>query len=165
MRIDYYMGMKNDRLCKVSRGFTLLEVLVVVVLLGILASIVIASFKTSEKETQSAVFARDIRVAADAFHVFCIQNDGVFPADQGPGVMPAEMSDYLGRMKWDEETSIGGKWDWDRGVFGVTAAMSVYLPDRTPAEMLEIDSLMDDGNLLAGNFRARPAGYMFIVQD
>ena len=165
MRIDDSMGSKNVKCCKASQGFTLLEVLIVVVLLGVLASIVIASFQNSEKETGNTVFAHDVRVAADGFQMFNLRNGGVFPADRGPGVIPAGMSDYLGRMKWSEQTPIGGMWDWDNGVFGITAAMSVHMPDRTPLEMLEVDKIIDDGDLITGNFRIRAAGYMLVIKD
>lgn len=149
----------------VAQGFTLMEVLIVVVLLGVLASIVAASFKTTEKESGNAVFAHDVRVAADGFKLYWLRNNFVFPADRGPGVTPAGMSNYLGHMNWVDETPIDGKWDWDYGVFGVTAAISVHNPDRTAAEMAEIDSIIDDGNLATGGFRSRACGYMMIIKE
>jgi len=159
------MGSLKRRLFQSLRGFTLLEVLVVVVLLGVLASIVIASLKTNEKEASNTVFAHDIRVAADGFQAYWLRNNSVFPADQAPGVRPPEIDGYLDRMKWDQETPIGGKWDWDSNVFGIAGAMAVYMPERAPTEMLEIDDMMDDGNLMTGNFRVRPAGYMLLIRE
>lgn len=159
------MNPKKNTPRKTSRGFTLMEVLVVVVLLGLLASIVIGAFKNSEREAASTVFAHDVRAAVSAFHAYWLQNGGTFPADRGPGITPPEITNYLGRMTWSEDTAIGGKWDWDQGVYGVSAAMSVSQPDRTPVEMAKIDAIIDDGNLLTGNFRVREGGYMFVIKE
>ncbi|RKY27459.1 MAG: hypothetical protein DRP83_02320 [Planctomycetota bacterium] len=147
------------------RGYTLLEVLAVVLLLGILASIVTSSFSDAEKDSANTVFAHDIRVAADVFSAYWLQNDFTFPADKAPGVFPPEMASYLGRMDWSTETPIGGQWEWDYNIYGVAAAVSVSNPDRTVAEMAEIDSIIDDGNLMTGNFRARDGGYMMVVKE
>ena len=143
----------------------MLEVLAVVVLLGVLASVVASSFSDAEKDSANTVFAHDARVAADVFSAYWLQHDFTFPADKAPGVFPPEMASYLGRMDWAAETPIGGLWDWDHNVFGVTAAVSVFNPDRTVAEMAEIDDIIDDGNLMTGNFRARDGGYMMVVKE
>jgi hypothetical protein len=43
--------------------------------------------------------------------------------------------------------------------------VSVYQPDRTTAEMADIDKIIDDGNLSTGVFRQRSNGYIFILQQ
>jgi len=75
------------------------------------------------------------------------------------------MSNYLEHIDWAGRTPIGGKWDWDRGVFGVAAGVSVYQPDLTPAQMRRIDARMDDGNLKSGMFRQRSQGYISIIEE
>jgi len=79
--------------------------------------------------------------------------------------MPTEMAEYLGGFPWSEDTVIGGQWDWDYGVFGVTAGVSVKSPKWGNEQMQEIDALIDDGNLGSGQFRQRPGGYIYILEE
>ena len=146
-----------------AHGFTLIEILIVVIILGILAAVVIPSFANGTAQSRNAAFVTALRAYSDAFNVQALL-DGAYAADRTPGVLPPEVSSAISATDWARPTPIGGQWDWDYGQFGVTAALSVYRPDRTAAEMLEIDQLIDDVNLATGGFRQRIDGYMLIVR-
>jgi hypothetical protein len=90
---------------------------------------------------------------------------GEWPADRTPGEYPPEMAGKIDPQEWARATPIGGRWDWDRDQFGVVAGVSVYRPDRPPAQMIEIDRMIDDGNLMSGAFRQRTDGYVYILVE
>jgi prepilin-type N-terminal cleavage/methylation domain-containing protein len=146
------------------RGFTLIEILIVVILLGILAAIVIPSFASSKVEAQDSIAVTNIRYAVRQFTYYRVKY-GEYPPDRLPGQMPVGMDELLGGMDWAETTPIGGKWDWDHNVFGVVAGVSFKNPDRTDAEMRAIDRMLDDGNLSSGSFRKRDGGYIYVIED
>jgi len=146
------------------RGFTLIEILIVVVILGILASVVIPQFARASGDSSNAAFAHDIKLMARLISVQQ-HHSGTWPAEQPAGTFPPEMLGKLDPGDWIKATPLGGAWDYDRDAFGVIAGVSVELPDRTPAQMLEIDKMIDDGNLTTGAFRQRTNGYIYILAE
>ena len=151
------------RSLKNNRGFTLVEIMIVVAIIGLVAAIAVPAFARARKNAQVNRFIQDLRTAVDAFTMYNLENIS-YPPDRMPGVIPPGMEEYLRRMRWSEPTSIGGYWDWDYEQFGYRAGVSVYLPNRTAAEMREIAEKIDDGSLTTGNFRARAQGYIYIIE-
>ena len=143
-------------------AFTLVEILIVVIILGILAAIVVPQFSNASTESRNKMFTTNVRSFAQLFLVE-IERNGEFPADTSPGEIPAGMESLLEPTTWDVSTPLGGQWDWDYDVFGVTAAISVEAPDRTASEMAAVDALLDDGDVATGHFRARAGGYMYVL--
>lgn len=144
-------------------GFTLIEVLLVVVLLGILAAIIMPQFQESKKDAENATFVSNVKIFVTAFRLYQIRNDQ-FPPDVARGVLPNGMSQYIKPEDWTEGRPLGGRWDWDQGIFGVVAGVSVVEFDRTAAEMAEIDAIIDDGNPATGAFRNAGDRYTYAVQ-
>lgn len=142
---------------------TLVEMLIVVVVLSILAVIALPAITAKQRSAQDAAFVTNMRLGCDAFRLYRAQN-GSYPPDRWPAIIPPGMEGYLKGLNWTEETPIGGMWDWDNGQFGYTAGVSVYMPDRTDDEMDEVDALLDNGNLNTGGFRKRQDGYISIIE-
>ncbi len=147
-----------------NKGFTLVEIMIAVAIIALLASIALPSLRKARLSTQNAKFENDLRIARDAFEML-VTFSGTYPGDETPGVLPAEVQSYLPRFKWTAPTSIGGQWDWDFEQFGYRAGVSVHLPDRDAGAMLDIDRIIDDGNLLTGSFRQRANGYIWIIEE
>jgi prepilin-type N-terminal cleavage/methylation domain-containing protein len=145
-------------------GFTLVEVMLTVLIIAMLTAIAIPAFVKYRRETADAVFANNLRVMRHAFQT-CSIKDGGYPPDVNRGVLPAGMAAYLPDIDWSAPTPIGGLWDWDQGVFGVVAGVTVINPERSVEEMQTIDKRLDDGNLDAGRFRRLGAGrYTFVIE-
>ncbi len=144
-------------------GFTLVELMIVVAIIGMLTVLAVPSFVRARREVQTNIFISEIKMAVAAFTQYSIEHNA-YPPDTTPRVIPPGMAPYLEKMRWTERTSIGGYWDWDYEQFGFKAGVSVYLPGRSAAEMEKIDARIDDGDLNTGNFRRRNQGYIYIIE-
>jgi general secretion pathway protein G len=147
-----------------KRGFTLVEIMIVVAIIGMLAVLGVPNMLQAGRKTRKTRFAREVETATQAFAMYASQTGG-YPQDQTPGIIPVGMSPYLSKFNWSEDTAIGGQWDWDHNVFGITAGVSVYAPDFDTEEMEEIDAMIDDGVLSSGVFRERSGGYMYVLEE
>ena len=145
-----------------SPGFTLVEIMIVVVIIGLLAAIAIPAFQRVKTRSQVSSFTNDLRIASQAFETFAMEN-GTWPPDGGSSI-PNTMDGYLSLSKFSENTPLGGQWDWDFGQFGVTAGLSVLSPTADSRTMTLVDASIDDGDLTTGDFRSRSGGYILVLE-
>ena len=143
------------------RGFTLVEIMVVVVIIGLLAALALPAFQRSKRASQRARVINDFRIFSQAFEIYNGTN-GAWPNNVGPGVIPTLPYPMAGDFKadvWQSPTSIGGSWNWDNSLAsGGFAAVSISGSGANPiladdTELTEIDAKIDDGDLTTGNFR------------
>ncbi len=69
---------------KAKKGFTLVEILIVVVILGILAAIVIPQFTEASTEAKQASLRSDLQTVRSQIELYKIQHNDVLPG-QGTG--------------------------------------------------------------------------------
>lgn len=146
-------------------GFTLVEIMIVVAIVGLLAVIAVPSFVKARHDARRSNFVNDLRLLCDGINLVAM-NDRNYPADTTPGIPPSGLSNYVQRVDWSRPTPIGGQWDWDglQFQFGGRAGISVYRPDWSDSEMTEIDRCIDDGDLDAGAFRRRSQGFIYLIE-
>lgn len=79
------------------RGFTLIEILIVVAIIGILATIVMLSLGGAQARSRYARVVSDMTSIAKAVDLYQIQHNNVYPADKDPNISPDEAGflDYL----------------------------------------------------------------------
>jgi prepilin-type N-terminal cleavage/methylation domain-containing protein len=149
-------------------GFTLVEILIAVTIIGMLAAFIIPEIVMSLRSRENAECSRKLRTAVQAFELFS-QETGGYPADRSPGVIPPEMADYyFPYFKidwWGNATELGGRWDWDAGYHGFKFSVSICNPARSREQMDELDRMIDDGNLGSGSFRQVGTQYHYIIED
>ena len=149
-----------------NSAFTLIEIMIVVSIIALLAAIAVPAFMRARKRAQNAKFINALRIATGAIEQYAIEHSR-YPVDANRGVVPQGLANYLGKTSdWTGSTPIGGQWDWNFNVYGVTAAVCVVNPTAGTEQLQEIDSEYDDGDLTTGRFRNTASGrYVYVVEE
>ncbi len=95
------------------KGFTLIEILIVVAIIGILATIVMLSLGGAQARSKYARVVSDMTSIAKAVDLYQTQNNNVYPADVTAGVMPIELADYLSTWPKPPCSDIGYQYDYN----------------------------------------------------
>jgi general secretion pathway protein G len=66
---------------RAKSGFTLVEILIVVVILGILAAIVIPQFTNASEEAKESSLVSDLQTMRSQIELYKVQHNGVVPGD------------------------------------------------------------------------------------
>jgi len=119
---------------RANQGFTLVEILIVVVILGILAAVVIPQFTSASESARAASLANQLQTARSQIELYQVQHNGNYP-NGGSGAI--EWS------KMTQKTDISG----DTG-----ASTTPYGPyfQEAPANPLA-PSDVDDTSVSTGN--------------
>lgn len=144
-------------------AFTLVEILIVVVILGILAAIVVPQFTGATDEARMGAFVSSLKTYADACEYFSAK-EGHFPPDSSSGTMPPEFAGYVDQDEFESPTPLGGVWDTEFNDSGVTAAVGVHFQGvPVPDYMQQVDEIFDDGDLSTGLFQQLAADRFYYV--
>ncbi|HZW11534.1 MAG TPA: prepilin-type N-terminal cleavage/methylation domain-containing protein [Phycisphaerales bacterium] len=151
------------------RAFTLVEILVVVVILGILGAIVVPQFAGAAEESRRTAFVSELRVWLEAVELHVVR-EGSYPADGSSGECPPGFEPYIDEEDFERGTPVGGVWDVEFDEWGITSAVGVHFwgggPVQDDAYMTLVDEIYDDGDLATGMFRRLDAGrYYAVVED
>jgi prepilin-type N-terminal cleavage/methylation domain-containing protein len=147
---------------KSNAGFTLIELMVVIVIIGLLVGMIAPEYSRYIRNARCARTAAELRSLSAAFvgyqAVF-----GDFPPDSHLNLPPG-MDEFINPAIWANGTPIGGTYNWEGSDTYGYAALSIF-DSQEPQETFEIlDSLIDDGDLATGHFRminSRPTLMLF----
>ncbi len=142
--------MKNSQKFGEMLAFTLVEMMIAVVIVGLLASFAIPAFRRANTKSMNSRLLNDYRIHAEAFKRYALET-GNYPPDGGFGSMPAGMDEYLPSTWLDSPA--GGQWIWDYNQWGITAGISIRNPSVGTQQMALLDAQLDDGDLATGYFR------------
>lgn len=147
-------------------GFTLVEIMVVVAIIGLLAALAIPAFRRAQRSSQNTRVVNDFRVYAQAFEIYNTQNGG-WPDSAAPGAVPSvpvSIADTLRTASWQAKTAVGGLWQWDNGLSsGGDAGICIANYTCTEEQLAELDTKMDDGNLATGKLKKAAATRLIYV--
>jgi prepilin-type N-terminal cleavage/methylation domain-containing protein len=160
------MECRNHRLV---RAFTLVEILIVVVILGILAAIVVPQFSGVSEESRRAAFVTELQVFMGAAEYYAAR-EGQWVPDGSSGVCPDEFRPYIDDADFEAGTPLRGVWDTEYNDSGVTSAIGVHFDNageaKDDAYMILVDTLFDDGDLATGMFqKLANARYYAIIEE
>ena len=87
---------KMGKKARNQKGFTLVEILIVVIILAILAGVVIPQFSSSSDEAKLSVLQSDLATMRGAAELYYHQHNSTYPGDKVSGVAgSADASDYF----------------------------------------------------------------------
>lgn len=86
---------------KATRGFTLVEILIVVVILGILAAIVVPQFTEASTEAKTNSLCSDLQTLRSQIELFKAQHNDYCPGNAGLlGSTAVVATDFMNQMVW-----------------------------------------------------------------
>jgi prepilin-type N-terminal cleavage/methylation domain-containing protein len=142
-------------------GFSLVELAVVVLIIGILAAVSVPALMKNALNARSSAVLNDLRVYAGAFQAYAQEHGDWPPGGGAPGTFPPGMEGYLNQTNWSRISPIGGYYQFatqSPQAGGRYAAVIIISTVGTSAvssdfnQLSDIDRKLDDGNLGAGNF-------------
>lgn len=161
MRLPQRDTLRSRQSFRSTAAFTLIEIGIAAVIIGLLAALAIPSFKRSMMAARSDAVINDLRVFTTAYQHY-LQDKGDWPEDSEPGNYPAGMEQYLRATAWTNHSAIGGYYNWEyQAVHGgskIRAAIAITSVGDNPVssdkmQLEDIDRRFDDGNLNTGLFR------------
>ena len=160
--------MKTTYKNSLKAGFTLVEIMIVVLIVGLVATMAIPAFAKARKKSLQTTFINDMRIFSDAADYFTL-NTGTYLEDSASGDIPTGLEVFIDDNRWTDGTPIGGQWDAEYNDSGIVSGVGVHFvsdPNPGDAYMTEIDTKYDDGDLTTGTFRKIASDrYFYVLQE
>ncbi len=149
---------------KKRAAFTLVEIMFVVAIIGLLASMATGNYIRTREKAQINVLVNDLRVFASAFRLYSMEQGDWPKSQKNRDSYPESMEDYLGDA-WSRPSTVGGKYSWThrrpRNPVRKEAFIQIRSDGRknrifaSKAQLVEVDSILDDGDPKKGDIQVR----------
>lgn len=142
--------------------------MIVVAIIGVLAMMALPSFMRARRTARVNAVANDFRVFAQALNMYAM-NNGDFPGDahlSPPFPAGSGVDEYIDYAKWSATTPLGGNYNWEGPDHYPYAAIAILNSSAPADRFVELDELIDDGDIVTGSFRQTPNGrYTYILEE
>ncbi len=145
-------------------GFTLVEMMIVVVIVGMLAVIALPGYRRVRMHSQNTRFISDLRMFTGACETY-ILTVGDFPPNGTPGVLPTGLEAIIKRTDYEITSPIGGSWNILSNSSGVTFAVGAAGINASDEQLELMDRQHDDGSLTTGQLRKIGDGYYRVITE
>ena len=143
--------------CMRSRGFSLIELVIVVVILGVVAAIAVPRLSRGAESAGTNAYAKSMNELAKAIEKHHAEG-GTFPGQQPGKKMPAEIADQFHGDRGNNFSTLGGgSWQYTVNPDGSVVLCAKFSKPPTVSRMQEADAFLDDGNLATGSFTKKSA--------
>ena len=132
-------------------GFTIVELMVVIGIVGILALLSMPTIRTAADRAEATVTANDLKKFGQAVEFYSTES-GNYPATMTYSRMPEVVADYLPKA-W-----LNGNYSWFYINSSRYTYIYVYNLGFTPEQAVQLDKIIDDGNIGDGKVRIAVSG-------
>lgn len=148
-------------------GFTLVEIMIVVAIIGLLAAIALPAFAKARLNSRVSAQMNDLRILEDAFQQYAMENQGFPPVNWMPKVLPTGMDKYVHGDIWSQTTPSGGVYTWKRNTdsSGVTRYY-ISLSGGVDQEVWNImEEKLDDGSPDTGRLQSGTVDHAYFLEQ
>jgi len=139
-------------------GFTLVEILIVVVVIGIIAAVVVPRFAGAAEEAKVHATAADLRAITNAVVMYQARH-GTLPRDVNRTQAVGALDPFFRQGNpFKKDAPIGGAYDYEGPPNWDPVQISIRQNGSnrwTNASAQALDAYIDDGDLRAGSLRRR----------
>ncbi|MGE9295304.1 MAG: type II secretion system protein [Puniceicoccales bacterium] len=140
-----------------KRGFTLVEIMIVVVIIGLLAAMAIPAFNKVTSASRASTMAKALKEFREAAVRYDFEN-GFMPADA------AAMSDELPKA-WNAKPPLAGTWAYtDTGDANGTIEF-IGSSEIEEDFANRVDEILDDGDTGAGQVTVAGSTITYVIYD
>jgi len=131
-----------------ARGFSLIELIIVVSILAILAALALPKFSNAKDDSRVAAVASNVHQIINAIQQHETTN-GTLPGTAAEGVLPTGLDEQLPEGVFSD-TEFGGSYQWVNDNDG---ARLMIIEASTTDLFADLDEMLDDGDSGTGNVR------------
>ena len=92
-----------------KRAFTVVEIAIAVAIIAVLTALALPAYKRSKDSTKIAALENDLRVYAQSFETYALENKDYPQSQPTTGVFPVGMEGRL-PQGWTEPSPVGGQY-------------------------------------------------------